>query len=333
MICKKCNHQLPDDSEFCQYCGSKIELSKNDVKGIPTDADIAAPQDAEDALKAIMAIQAKNTISAMEANKHSQKNCEDDDDFGLVPEKPIYTLALDSVEGETKYLKRLTTTSGEAITWKRRGSIGADGINGMIDIYDIFLPSGELYKTIYINMYGAKTSNAAPQGFVMIAPKASPSVTATNNTPKETKKYCSACGSEIDAVTKKCTGCGKQYFKGLKFKFSKSVVAIIVLAVCLITSCIFNFVQLSNNNDLKFRIENYETLVDGYRDQVAELESESWDTYAELRFFRNGAVIVGEDGQVYHKYGCRYLNDSTYWIFNIEYAEYYEYTPCSHCID
>ena len=25
MICNKCNHNIPDDSEFCLYCGSKIE--------------------------------------------------------------------------------------------------------------------------------------------------------------------------------------------------------------------------------------------------------------------------------------------------------------------
>ena len=33
MKCNKCNHVLPDDSEFCQYCGNKIELgfTKGDI--------------------------------------------------------------------------------------------------------------------------------------------------------------------------------------------------------------------------------------------------------------------------------------------------------------
>ena len=35
----------------------------------------------------------------------------------------------------------------------------------MIDIYETFLPSGTPYKTLYINMYGARTSKAAPTGF------------------------------------------------------------------------------------------------------------------------------------------------------------------------
>ena len=28
MICNNCKHKLPDDSEFCQYCGSKVEEIK-----------------------------------------------------------------------------------------------------------------------------------------------------------------------------------------------------------------------------------------------------------------------------------------------------------------
>jgi hypothetical protein len=40
-----------------------------------------------------------------------------------------------------------------------------DSINGMVDVYDVYLLSGQLYKTIYINMYGTKTSTKIPIGF------------------------------------------------------------------------------------------------------------------------------------------------------------------------
>ena len=32
------------------------------------------------------------------------------------------------------------------------------------------------------------------------------------------KRYCSKCGSIVDNESKKCTGCGKQYFNGFKGK-------------------------------------------------------------------------------------------------------------------
>lgn len=53
----------------------------------------------------------------------------------------------------------------------RRGSTGVEGVHGIIDIYDTYLPSGQFYKTIYINMYGAKTSTAAPDRFVLHSEK------------------------------------------------------------------------------------------------------------------------------------------------------------------
>lgn len=186
MTCNNCNHKLPDDSEFCQYCGNKIEKPV-----IPVDPHVVPVGSAvnfevntdgmspDEALNAILKIQAKNTVKAMEANSKTQPDNEGDADFGLVPEKPIYTLALQMVDGEKEYLNKLYTHNGEQIRYNRRGSTSVEGINGMIDIYDTFLPSGQLYKTIYINMYGAKKSTTAPNGFVFAKPM--PLTTPKNN--------------------------------------------------------------------------------------------------------------------------------------------------------
>ena len=184
MICNKCNHKLPDDSEFCQYCGSKIEtiaVAEPVEDGLPDVDNMSG----EDALKFIMATQVKATKEAYDANSQSQPNNENDDNFGLVPEKPIYTLARKSVDGEIEYLSKLRTPDGQKVKWNRRGSTSVYGVHGMIDIYDIYRLSGQKYCTIYINMYGAKKSTKAPNGFLFARPKTSAATPRNSvSTPK-----------------------------------------------------------------------------------------------------------------------------------------------------
>ena len=218
MICNKCNRDLPDDSIFCQYCGNKVEKVETVEDNTVTDNSEELFEElndidmtADDALSAILKFQAKATIDAMRANADRQPNYESDKDFGLVPEKTIFTLATKSVDGEIEYLEQLITESGEKITYSRRGSTSVEGVNGMIDIYDTFLPSGELYKTIYINMYGAKTSTSAPNGFVFAT--ITTSTKKTSKEPKEVAKaitihYCPSCGSRCLENDQYCTCCG-----------------------------------------------------------------------------------------------------------------------------
>jgi len=202
---------------------SKSAKNASAVRNTPTTPRVDANQSnddstPEDLLRSIMAFQANETINAMKANAESQPNNENDADFGLVPEKPIFTLATMSVDGEKEYLNKLYTTDGNKITYTRRGSTSASGINGMIDIYDTHLPSGQFYKTIYIDMYGAKMSQSAPKGFSFsVNTKAPESVPVHHVDAKEdcanisnAKILCPKCNHVVLGNSEFCHFCGSK---------------------------------------------------------------------------------------------------------------------------
>jgi len=62
-------------------------------------------------------------------------------------------------------------------------------------------------------------------------------------------KYCSLCGSRIDSNTKKCTGCGKQYFKGISWTIVLFIL-VIILAIALVFVITTSNNENSSNHDL-----------------------------------------------------------------------------------
>lgn len=265
-FCRKCGSKLMGEANFCNKCGTKIEQISNPLVVEP--APIMAPitvstamqnstcssfdtekiMNAKDPVKALMEEQTKETIRAMEANYTAQCDNEDDPEFGLVPEKPIYTLATDIVEGQKAYLNKLRTINGEKITWKRLGSTSAAGIHGMIDIYATFLPSGKPYKTLFINMYGAKKSLGVPQGFAI-----------SNDIPKTLNSAAKVSTSKPVPVQEKTV-----YAKSTsKVGFW---ITIVLLAAALGISLFFNYSQYSQVISLQNQVAEMQRIEENSND-------------------------------------------------------------------
>lgn len=80
-----------------------------------------------------------------------------------------------------------------------------------------------------------------------------PTLFKKRSSKKSTKqRYCKHCGSLIDNATKQCTGCGKQYFRGLRGATSKSTAGKILLG--LVSILLFCSVGLSCFLEYNLRI-------------------------------------------------------------------------------
>lgn len=163
---------------------------------------------------AFIKLVASDATDYIEANRSIAESESADPDYGLVPEKPIYTALLD---GQIEYLSSLRTLGGQTISWNRKGSTAVEGINGLVDIYETYLPSGKPYKTLYLNMYSDKTSKTPPAGFSILisgddnsteALPATGSILAQNNVDTAFPSFCRKCGAKLPDDSMFCYKCG-----------------------------------------------------------------------------------------------------------------------------
>lgn len=170
MNCLKCNKDIPSDSVFCPYCGEKYTRVNEKI----------AP---------IFEMAKDNMVNSIKTNiKRGIVDQYQDDDYGYVSKKPIFTLG---INGSEMYLKSLRGSNGEIFRWVRRGSMIEPSIGGAIDIYDGYLGDNtNKVVTLFINIYGTNNSTYAPKGFYLLNADGSKATASSpnNSLVKPTKR-------------------------------------------------------------------------------------------------------------------------------------------------
>ncbi len=146
-------------------------------------------------------------------------------------------------------------------------------------------------------------------------------------------RYCQKCGGVVDPETKKCTKCGKQYFKFPTNMVRKGIAAFLFLVMA--AGLIYLYTQnqaLAQELDVKTKEASR---IEGQL-KIADNNANDWrekylSIYNEYNFYHQYAVIVQDGVTNYHSYGCPRLDYSYFWIYNKEAAVGRDYDPCPEC--
>lgn len=225
MKCPKCGNDLPVGSEFCQYCGTKIEV-------------------------------------ITDSNTHATDN------------------AKEPIETEKSELTPNTT-------------------------FD-FLPAKD-----------KEVSNHAvnPTVFVSALEKNDDTISVLANKQKTSKKVkdCKYCGGVIDSDTKKCSLCGRQYFR---LKITTPLIILAIIAVVLASLNVAQYIYGKTKvNELEIEISSREATINSQKNKIADLEDKAnnYDDicsmmssgnigYAAANFKSSESIIVLQENELNRKF-------------------------------
>lgn len=162
-------------------------------------------------------------------------------------------------------------------------------------------------------------------------------------------RYCKYCGSIVDNKTKICTGCGKKYFRWIRFTKILTVIALILVIIATSTLCVLQYVNTQNlkekisdlenenqyllkeNGKKEVTINSLQMEIDDLNDENLELLKKNWYNSSELEFYEEHAVMVNENSEKYHKYGCADFDQSYFGVYDVELAKLMGYSACPKC--
>ncbi len=262
MKCPMCGLSLPEDSEFCQYCGANVRGVPIEVAPMPPESPKAGAGEAPEAVSVQMPTE--------------------------------------------QQLKR-----------------------------DAYVAVGDTFRSdAAVSQREEKSEISAPVEYTE-GPK-------TNLPGHGRARYCKRCGSLVDPGTKKCCGCGKQYFR------PKTGVPIIILTVICVASLSFNVAQFiwgkgqadalaETKDQMEVLQKDLLSLRRDFTSRDKEVGSQALQIASlrrKLSFYEDCACCVNKGSKKYHIYGCEdFDTSSSFWIYNIEAAKGYGYTACPKCYD
>ncbi len=330
--CKKCGRTLPSDSEFCQYCGSR-DLIVSEINRRREKSEIAIRSEYQDTAKKPNPPYDETHDNCV-TNPKTESNVE-------------HNTQKNTPESDTKEIKR---------------------DSAVMDSHSVPASSNERvnHKQEKKNTENDKSEQ-----------RQETSGQSVNNA-----FYCKRCGGSVDKISRKCSGCGKQYFR------LKAILPALLISLVGLLLVGLNILQYLNNrtnelhrgeleqsiaekdarlleveqtiankdtyiseleqtikdrdgtiSSLNSTIASQETKIANLNKQVEDLQDDYFDAVMEnlqqlskLSFYEDYAVVVPDDGtNLYHTYGCDYLDTSYFWIYNIEAAIGKGFKPCSHC--
>ena len=242
MKCQKCGYSIPEDSEFCQYCGTHLEpqlASEVVTTSAETPPPVEPVSEVEPTVPPPEVVQEESLMSRAYRSYISTDP----------EEKRFFEDLLGTEELKTAYLEECERNQreydqGVRINFKQS--------------YTQFM--GVLHDE-YFGEPQASNEEPTPAA-EPVAPVTAPIVEkAVVPNSNEKHNFCKKCGSAIDPDTKKCSGCGKQYFNG------KKTVPIVLLSVLLIGSIGLNVMQYLQGQEAIETVAMQTT-------QIEELEKE-----------------------------------------------------------
>ena len=308
MKCQKCGYSIPEDSEFCQYCGAHLE-SQLASETVTTPAETLPPVESvsETASETAPTEPQPEVVQEESLMSRAYRSYISTDP----EEKRFFEELLGTEELKNAYLEECERNQreydkGARINFKQS--------------YTQFM--GALHDEYFS---APQTSHEEPvPAEEPVAPVTAP-IAEKTMVPNSNEKhnFCKKCGSAIDPNTKKCSGCGKQYFNG------KKTVPIVLLSVLLIGSIGLNVMQYLQGQEasetvaaqttqieeLEKEVSTQKSTISSQKSQIADLEEKGgyFDTickelstgnigYAASNFKASESVIVVDKNETNRKF-------------------------------